>query len=434
MADFARDPLGTLLRGAHEHGDVVRFRTPGFDVFLLDRPDAIKHVLQDRPTNYLKSRSYRMLRLLLGDGLLTSEGEFWRRQRRLAQPAFRRDRLEAMGARMLQPVEELADDWLRRARKGPLDARIEMSRLALEIASDTLFGATLPGQASEISTALAEVQSYANHITTRPLVVPRSVPTPRNRRYERASSVLDRTVADLIEGRRQVVERGEDPGDDLLALLMAATDEETGEGMTDAQLRDEVMTLFLAGHETSATGLTWALVQLARHPDVEARCREEVLRVTGGAPPTVAQLRDMPYLRAFVDEVLRLHPPAWIMEREPIQDDEIVGYPIPKGSVVIVSPYVTHRNPALWDRPHRFDPERFLGAEARERQRYAYFPFGGGPRQCVGNNFALMEMQLTLARLLSRFRISLVPDQRIEQLPYVTLQPDGPVLIRVEPL
>jgi len=272
------------------------------------------------------------------------------------------------------------------------------------------------------------MNSFAREMMTNPLAIPAWVPTRRNREFQRLAGQLDAIVRGIIEQRRRT---GEDPGD-LLSMLMAAEDSETGERMTDDQLRDEVMTIFLAGHETTANSLSWTLLLLSEHPDVRRRLQAELDEVLGGRTPTFEDLPKLAYCKAVVSESMRLYPPAWSIGRRAEVEDVIDGYRIRKNSLIILSPWVTHRSPALWDNPEGFDPDRF-GPDAPKRHRYAYFPFGGGARMCIGNNFAMMEAQLVLATLLSQHDVELVPGGRPKPDAFITLQPHGGLHMYVRP-
>ncbi|MBF5042914.1 cytochrome P450 [Aggregicoccus sp. 17bor-14] len=422
LREMQKDPLTFLVSQARAHGDVVQFPIGPRRITLLVGPDAIRHVLQDNARGYDKQTpGFNVVRELLGQGLLTSEGDFWLRQRRLAQPAFHRQRLASFAHTMASEAQTLAEALLQRRGQGPFDVAEGLSRLALRVASLTLFGAEMDEEAAEVGRVLPEMQELANARIMNPLSPPRALPTPGNRRADRAIATLDRVVHGIIAERRK---QGADARADLLSLLMEAQDADTGERMSDVQLRDEVMTLLLAGHETSASGLTWAVALLSRHPDVRRRLQQEAAEVcAGGRLPGVEDLPRLAYTRRVVDEVLRLFPPAWIFSRSAIAADTVAGYALPARSLVLLSPYVTHRHPGLWDNPEGFDPERFLPERERERPRFAYFPFGGGPRLCIGNQFALMEMVLVLATLATRVRLDLEPGRPFFPGPAITLRP-----------
>ncbi len=421
IGPFRKDPLGFMARACRAHGDLVRFGAGPLSVYISRSPETAQRVLVDNRRNYdKKTRGYDALRLFLGNGLLTSEGEFWKRQRRIAQPAFHRQRIAAFGETMVAMTEQALRRWepLARAQQ-PVDIAEEMTALTLRIAAKTLLSTDVTDEDNSIGTAVSELNLFAREIMTNPLAIPWYVPTPRNRRYRKWADMLDGVVDGIIEERRRT---GRDEGD-LLSMLMNATDAETGERMSDVQLRDEVMTIFLAGHETTANNLAWTFYLLSTHPDVQRRLRSELVDVLGGRAPTVDDLPRLPWLRAVMHESLRLYPPAWSIGRRCIDDDVLDGYRIRGGSIILLSPWLTHRDPRYWDNPEGFDPSRFDEGWERARPRYAYFPFGGGPRLCIGNNFALMEAQLVLATVLQRFSPALAPGWPVVPQPLITLKP-----------
>jgi len=413
-----RDPLGFMVRGAREHGDIVQFRFGHYRYVLLNEPEAIKHVLIDNAKGYLKSRNYDALRLVLGNGLVTSEGEFWRRQRKLAQPGFHRQRLASFATTMAACTEDLVARL--QVSERPLDLHAEMMALTLRIVGKTLFSTDLSGEAAAIGEAITVGLKHANDFAESVIRVPPWIPTPSNLRFKQAIRVLDEMVLKIIDERRK---SGED-GDDLLGMLMAARDDDS-KGMTDRQLRDEVMTLVLAGHETTASALAWTFDLLSRHPDVDRRVANEA-RALGDRPITIEDLPRLPYTSWVIQESMRLYPPVWVFERQAIADDVVGGFAIPKGTIVAVCPWALHRNARYWENPEGFDPERFRPEEVDKRPRCAYLPFAVGPRQCIGNAFALMEAQIVLATITRKWRLSLIPGGNAVADPKVTLRPrDG---------
>jgi cytochrome P450 len=426
--EMTRNPVRFYMRMRRDYGDVVRMRgLLGFSWHLVAHPAGVEHVLQTNQQNYPKGKLFnKPLSLLVGEGLLTSEGEFWRRQRRLAQPAFHRQRINALGQTMTAATERMLERWRGFERDGrAFDLAAETTRLTLQIAGLTLFGVDLSDDAGRVGSALRVAFEHLSHRMMYPWALPEGIPTRRNRRFLRARRLLDDVVYRIIrERRRQNTDTG-----DLLSMLLLARDEETGEGMSDEQLRDEVMTILIAGHETGAAALAWAWYLLARHTEVDEKLRGELARVLGGRTPAVADLPALAYTKMVFDEVLRLYPPAWGLPREAKEDDRIGGYRIHAKSPVVVSQYVTHRHPEFWDEPERFDPERFTPERVAARPKFAYFPFGGGSRQCIGNNFALMEAQLVLATVAQHFRPRLAAGQAVEEDPTFTLRPRGGVWV-----
>jgi cytochrome P450 len=411
------------VRDANRYGDVVRYDIGRVVAHILRHPDDIKHVLQENPANYIKGRGLRKLKIFLGEGLLTSEGAHWLRQRRLIQPAFHRARLQALVGKMARATEQLADEWSAIAARGDtIDVSREMMRLTLEIASTTLFSVSTRGSADKVGTALSVALREAMRRTFALIELPLRIPTPRNVAYREAMRSLDSVVYGIIAERRK---RGGSDDDDLLSMLIDSRDEATGEAMTDAQLRDEVMTLFLAGHETTANQLAWTLYLLSTHPAERRRLEAEADAVLGDRAPTFEDLAKLTRTRMAIDESMRIFPPVWIFGRTALDDDLVRGYRIPKGSFVGISPYLLHRHPSYWKNPEGFDPDRFDATASAGRHKYAYLPFGGGPRVCIGNHFAIMEAQVVLSMLSRRFRVELSPGARVEPEPLITLRPKG---------
>ncbi|MDI3281698.1 cytochrome P450 [Polyangium sp. 15x6] len=429
-----RDRIRIFLEAADTYGDVVRFQFgpgPRHVAHLLRHPDHIKYVFVDAAERFTKQTpGIDAIRPVLGNGLLTSEGAFWRRQRRIAQPAFHKQRIAAFAGVMVRAADELVDGWMRRPRPdAPVDVAGEMMRVALRIVTETLLGTDVPIDAAATASALDFILDDSRKNLTRLLKIPRSVPTPDNRRFQEAIAVLDREVFRIIEHRRKAREGGTD----LVSMLMATRDPETGEGMTDRQLRDEVMTMFAAGHETTANALAWTFYLLSTHPDVRRRARAEVFRVLGDRLPDFTDIGALDLVGRVFQESMRLYPPAWMISRRVAEDDVVGGYSIPKDSLALVSPFVTHRHPSYWENPEGFDPDRFAGGALSRMPRFAYFPFGGGARQCIGSSFAMVEGTLVLATILRRVRLDLVPGQTIEPEPGITLRPRDGIHMRVVP-
>ena len=424
LPEVRRDPLGLFMDSFRRYGEVVRFRFGPLAVHLVSSPAGIHHVLAENNRNYGKqTRAYRNLRYVLGNGLLTSEGELWKRQRRIAQPAFHRQRVGGFAATMVRAAEN-ATALLESRRGQEVDIHQEMMRLTLRIVGETLLGYDATDAADEVGAALSFLLPLANERSSRIVDLPPILPTRENLKFRRALATLDAVV------RRMIAERRKNPGDrgDLLSMLIVARDAETGEAMDDRQLRDETMTMFLAGHETTANALTFAWLLLSRYPSTFRDLRAELAGVLGGRSPTVDDLPKLALTRWVLQEAMRLYPPAWIIGRSATAPDEIGGYDIPARSIVFVSPYVVHRHPGLWDAPEGFDPQRF----AREPARGAYLPFGAGPRMCIGNGFATMEAELVLATMAQRLRFELVPGTEVKLQPSITLRPRNgvPMTIR----
>jgi cytochrome P450 len=432
MEALRRDPLGTLSRAA-VRGDVVRLRFLRAEILFISHPDHIRHVLQDAHRNYSKATlAYSRTRSLLGRGLFTSDGEAWRRQRRLMQPAFQRDRLAGFAPVMAEAARALAAAWEARVDGPVFDAAPDMTRIAMEVASRALLGADVGEDVERVAVAVTEALAFLGHRLHALVELPLWLPTAENRRYQAVLATLEELVQRIIQGRRQGRRGRAAPAEtsDLLSLLMEARDE-TGQGMSDTQLRDEVMTIFLAGHETTATTLSWALALLGQHPAVEEALGRELAAVLGGRDPALEDLERLVYTRMVLEETMRLYPPVWAMTRRALEDDRLGDYPVPAGTVVMFSPYVTQRLPGLWERPDEFVPERFEPGRMAALPRFAYFPFLGGPRQCIGNGFAMMEMQLVLGTLLQRYRVRLGSAEMPAPEAYVTLRPRGGVPVGI---
>jgi cytochrome P450 len=419
--------LGFLRDSFRRYGDIVKFKFGPIPVFLVAHPDGVKHILQENHANYLKSQDYQLLKGLLGNGLVTSEGELWLRQRRLIQPAFHRQRVAEFASIMTESTLEMLERWEPLAVEGRVfDIFEEMARLTLKIVGRELLSIDLSDQAEVIGRAFTVGNERFAHFDLGMLLP--FLPTQRNLRFRRAVRTLHQVVDEIIaQRRRESRDRG-----DLLSMLLEARDEETGEGMDDRQLRDEILTLILAGHETTANALSWTWYLLSQNPSAQQKLESELHEVLGGRPPTLADLRVLNYTGMVLDESMRMYPPVWSIGRSPIADDEIGGYRIPKKSMVMLSQYITHRHPAFWDEPDRFDPERFSLERSEGRPRYAFFPFAGGPRQCVGNIFALNEANLVLATVAQRYRIKVTPGHPIETQPLVTLRPRNGIKVTLQ--
>jgi len=415
-----RDPLGFLTNLARTHGDIVRFRLGDHepDLFLLNHPDYIREALVTHDRSFTKWFSIERIKEVLGDGLFVSEGEWHMRQRRLVQPAFHRERIASYADQMTAFAVQLRERW----QAGTVvDIAREMNWLAMMIVGSTLFGANVGSDAEEIRDALSEILDQFE----------RSIlPYADRADFEHAMSRLDAVIYRLIQQRRAT---GEDRGDLLSMLLLARDAEGDGGGMTDLQLRDEAMTIFLAGHETSANGLAWCWYLLAQHPEIEAKFHDEVDRTLEGRP---ARMDDVPRLsltsRIFA-EALRMYPPVWAVGRCALQDVSIAGYTLPRGSVVIMSQYVTHHDERWFAAPAHFDPERWTAEERARRPRFSYFPFSAGSRACLGEAFAGVEGVLCLAALAQKWKLRLVPGHRVTLQPQLTLRARNGIKLRIEP-
>ena len=410
---FQRDPLETLVDLTARYGDVITYRFGPFRVVLLNHPEAVQRALVENHPNYGKRHSpfYRMLKNMLGGGLLTNDGEDWLRQRRLAQPAFQRRKLEALGPMMVDCTNQMIDEWLSDPR--PVrDISREMMQLTLKIVGLALFSQDLSQSGQAVAEALDELQVQMGERFSALLPLPPIFPTSRDRRFRRARTSLRQLCMYIVTQRR----REANPPEDLLTSLIQARDPDSGASMNDEQICDELGTFMLAGHETTANTLTWALYLLSLHPDQRRRLEADLAHPSG-------------VCERIVLEALRLYPPAWVYGRRSFGPDQLLGYSIPANQLVTVCPYVLHRHPAYWPNPEGFDPDRFLG----EIQRGTFVPFAAGPRQCIGNHFATMESQLILATLARRVRLNLVPGTRVTLDPRITLRPMGGLPMTVHP-
>lgn len=415
LREFAADRLGTLARWAREYGDLVSARFGPKRILFANHPDLVEEVLVHQNRKFIKHYRLRQAKLTLGEGLLTSEGEFWRNQRKLMQPAFHRDRIAAFADLMADFSQRLIAPWENGQTR---DIQADMMRLTLEIVAKSLFGAELGGESADVGAAMETLMHNFMNSTASAIMIPRWIPIPSNLRTAAAVKRLDRVLYRIIAQRR---ESGDDGGD-LLSMLLHAQDEESGRRMTDRQLRDECMTLFLAGHETTANTLSWAWYLLSQHPVAESRFHEELDRVLDGRRPTLADLPRLPYTDGIVNEALRLYPPAWMLGREANEPVELGGFRIAKGTTIFLTACVIHRDPRWFDDPDAFRPERWADGLMQRIPRYAYFPFGGGPRICIGNSFAQMEAALVLATIGRSYRLRLAPDAVVEPLPSMTLR------------
>jgi cytochrome P450 len=435
------DPLGLFTDALRDHGDYVRFSFGWLHYHTVADPRGAHHILVENAKNYVKSRNYAGLKLMLGQGLLTSEGEYWKRQRRLAQPAFHRQRLAGFATTMAACTSDMLARWERDLVPGRVrfDMHAELMRLTFRIVGRTLLSTELDGVARDFGDALNVALKWTNDYVESVVKVPPWIPTPANVRFRRAQKVIDGLVMRIIAERRAEAASGRPSGegdarhDDLLGMLMEVKDETTGESMSDQQLKDELVTLVLAGHETTANALAFAMYLLSSYPEVARRVRDEADAVLGTRDPELADLPKLTYAKAVMEEAMRLFPPAWVVERDALEADEVGGLAIPKGGTVAVSPFVLHRHPALWENPEGFDPERFLKPDPA-RHKLAYMPFGAGPRLCIGNAFAMMEMQIVLPMIVRRMRAELEPNARVELDPSVTLRPKHGVPMRLRPI
>jgi len=429
ILDFQRDQLGFILRLATEYGPVARFRLANVAFNLVSHPDGIQQVLQGNNHNYIKGEFFDPVRQVAGDGLFGSEGAHWLRQRRLMQPAFHRQRIAGFAEIMVRQTESMLERWdVLTSSDKPVDVSYEFTELTMRIIAEAMFSTQLEEDVHRISESLTYLLADIDYRFQVPIYPKIGFPTLRNLRAQKELDTVNEVLYRIIRERRQNGAQH----DDLLQMLMEARDEETGEAMSDQDLRDELITMFVAGHETTAVLLTWLFHILSSEPEWEIRLVDEVTAALQGRQPGFEDLVNFPTLRMAIDETLRLYPPVWITNRNAVKDDEICGYRIRAGEVAGIAPYVTHRLPEYWPNPERFDPMRFSPELTAARPRFAYLPFGGGPRQCIGNNFALVEAQLIFATLVPRFRLCAVPGRPVKLAPTATLRPKDGLWMKVE--
>ncbi|MFZ0547733.1 MAG: cytochrome P450 [Candidatus Promineifilaceae bacterium] len=432
-AEFSKNPPVFLNRLANEYGEMARFYIFGRSLYVVSNPDYVREILVSKADIFPKAeRDKAILGKFLGNGLLTSGGDFHKQQRKLVQPAFHRQRIQNYAETMVNYTENVLDGW-RDGETRHIDD--DMMTLTMFIVAKTLFDADMDemaGSTERIGHAIEDLQMTSNAEYKRPFNWPEWVPTPNNRLRKKGRAIVYGAIDKLIAERRATAVNGRvaDTGD-LLSMLLLAQDED-GQLMPDNQVRDELVTLFAAGHETTSNALAWTWYLLSQHPEVEAKLHREVDEVLNGRSPTLADLPKLPYTEMVLKESMRLYPPAWIVSaRQAVEDVELGDYLIPKDKLVMVSPYVIHRRPEYFPDPEQFDPERFSPENEKNLPRYAYIPFGAGPRVCIGNSFAMMEGHLILAAIAQRFRLELDPNQEIELNPLITLSPKYGLKMRV---
>lgn len=424
LRSFATDPTDHLLQVFREHGEFTSFMVGPTRFFLITGPELAREFLIEKAGSFEKSRKdVKILSRMLGRGLVTNVGAFHKQQRKLSQPAFRKKRIATYADAMITQTQMMADQW-REGQK--VDMAEEMMRLTMYIVTKTLFDMDLSSEAEKVGHAIEVLQEVANKELINPLVLPRWLPLPLHRRAEKAKAYVDQLVDTMIEERRKEEREGtfQDRGD-LLSALIEAEDEE-GNRMDDQQLRDEVITLFVAGHETTSNALTWTWYLLSQHPEIEQKVFEEVDRVLGGRQITPDDVPELVYTQMVLKESIRLYPPAWILNvRQALEDTTIGGYPLKKDDLVFVSPYVMHRHPEHFAKPEEFDPTHFAPEIEKARHRFAYIPFGAGHRVCIGNAFAMMEATLIIAHMAQHFRFGLQPGQEVNRRAYITMSPSN---------
>ncbi len=433
---FAKNPLQFFIDYVPKYKGIFEITSMFFRVstdfkkmMIVSNPDYVKHILLDNNRNYRKSFGYEVLKLLLGKGLVTSEGDFWRKQRRLIQPAFHRERLASFAKIMTDETVEVVEKWKGLPANSVINLSHDLMELTLKIICKAMFSTDVDEAIEVVNREFNVANEKLIARIINPLALPLWVPTPGNARERKAYTALHGVVTSVIENRRKSGQHY----DDLLAMLMEAKDEETGEMMSDVQIRDEVITIFLAGHETTAVALTWLFHCLDENPDAEEKLLKEVQVALNGRTPVIEDMRALEYTRMVIDESMRLYPPVWGVGRHSYEDDVVDGYLIPKDTNCFIPVYQIHRDEKYWPEPLKFIPERFNKENSKDRHRFVYFPFGGGPRQCIGNNFALMEMQMIVPMILEHFHLQKPKDFKFALDPLITMRPEPDMLMELHP-
>ena len=428
MLQLRKERINFFINQQKELGDIYQVKIPTRKVVVITDPEWIKYVLVDNNKNYGKSFAYDSIKLFLGNGLLTSEGEFWKRQRRLAQPAFHKEKLALMFQNMVEQTTKCLQSLEKQADTNqPVNLSSELYKLTLDIVNSTLFYNEVDNTTDKIYKLVSNGNEHITRRVDNPLQLPEWVPTPNRIKERQILKEMDEVFFSVIENRRKKQVQHED----LLSMLMDARDEDTGETMSNRQLRDEILTIFVAGHETTQIALGWTFYLLTQHPDKLKILMDEIDRELKGELPTPQTIRGLHYLKHVVDESMRCYPPAWIMGRKSIENDVINGYEIPAETNVVMPIYVVHHDKRVWENPNDFVPERFAMENLKDKHKYSYFPFGGGPRLCIGNNFAIQEMQVCMAMILQKFRVEVEPDFVPELEPLVTLRPKNEIFAKI---
>jgi len=429
IREIRDDPLGFSVRMARTYGEITQFNLGPNRVFMLNRPEFFQHVLVDNYRNYHKSKFYKAVGPIFGNGLVTSDGETWKRQRQLAQPAFHRQRIADLAAGMAEEIHVMLDQWDVAAQSGQsIDTLALCMELALGNITRAMFGSDVRAQFDTINSSIGTILRRAENQIWSALPVPYWMPTPANIGAWRAAKRLDRIVDALIAER----DGDNDERGDLLSMLLTARYPDTGEAMPHEQLRDEVRTILIAGHETVGSTAGFITYLVSKHPDIERRMVSEIDSALNGTRPTFEDLPKLKYTNMIVREALRLYPSAWTISRQALEDDRIGPYDIRKGSTIMLSPYVMHRNPKYWNNPEAFIPERFTPEEIERRPKHSYVPFGGGPRGCIGDHFALTELTLLTAMIYQRFTLQVEPGYQLRPEPMISLRPVGGVAMHVQ--
>jgi cytochrome P450 len=428
ILDIQRDNIQTFMDAWREYGDIVHFRGP-LTINLVVHPDYVQRVLKDNYRNYPRPEFVRdKLKSIVGEGLVAAEGEGWQRSRKMTQPAFHQEILAETGESIARTTAEMLERWEEKAGRGEeIDAKSEMMHISLANLGNALFKTDWRRDLDRVEPAVAFALAHTNRRLTSP-VDPQRFPLPSVRKFNEGLATLDEIIYRLIAERRG----SSDGGTDLVSMILRSRDEATGEPMSDRQIRDEVIGFFIAGHETVSSCLTWTWYLLSKNPTSWQRFKAEVDEVVGDRAPTVEDVPKLQYTERVLLEALRLYPPIFVLMRLAVEDDEMGGYHVPAGSNTVLCPYVTHRHPDFWDNPEGFDPDRFLPERVEGIHRMAYFPFAGGPRKCIGNDFAMIQMPMVIAMVAQRFRPSLVPGVPVVPEPAISLRPRDPLMMTLD--
>ena len=429
LPQVIKNPFGYFKQAQETYGDIYNLNLGISKMLIVNHPRHMQHILVDNAQNYRKGGAmWDAVRAMLGNGLVVSEGSFWLRQRRMMNPQFHRQRLAALNDLMVNAIAEALDTWEKSANGSDFNVATAFSELTMKVITRTLFGT---GLSTEEMDRVSKAMNYALTYVIQAIVLsslPSWMPAPGKKEFERSIKQIDETVYRIIADSRK--DNGE--SNHLMAMLLDMVDDETGEGMTDQQLRDEVTTLFLAGYETTSIALSWAFDLLTHHPDVMDKLQAEVDAAIGDRLPTFADLMKLPYSRMIIQETLRIRPAAWQLPRTAVEDDEIDGYRISAGTTITGLIYMCHYHPEEWDNPDVFDPERFQPDKTEKRHKFAYMPFGAGQRKCIGMDFALMEAQLALAMVAQRYKLTKATEKLAEPQLSTTLRPKGGVIVKLE--
>jgi cytochrome P450 len=425
IRDIQRDNIQTFMDAWREYGDIVHFRGP-LTINLLVHPDYVQRVLKDNTRNYTRPKFVQdKLKSIVGEGLVANEGEVWLRSRKLTQPAFHNEIVAGLAEVFAETTGEMLEEWSAYEQRGePVDVKSAMMQMSLTNLARALFKADLREELGKIEPAVQFALAHTQKRLTSP-VDPQRFPLPSVKRFEQGLQTLDSIIYRLIAERR----RGDSQGTDLVSMLLAARDEETGEGMSDEQVRDEVIGFFIAGHETVSSALSWTWYLLSKHPECWRKMKDEVDSVLDGRRPTFDDVSKLTYTTNVLWESMRLFPPIFVLMRYAVEDDEIGGYHVPAGSNIVLCAYVTHRHPDFYENPEGFDPDRFTSEFVKSLHRMAYFPFSGGPRKCIGHTFAMMEMPIVLAMVTQRYKLNLLPGLPVVAEPAISLRPRDALLM-----